>query len=249
VSRAPLASDVRDSAGRDTEMDSLRRSFRLGAIAVVAAIVAIGGIIAAFGTPADRPAGVAERWLVALSDTTRDGLADDALERMDELQAPSAGEAADIVEVLTSRDGVAFFFFVPALQDDGGAAEDGEARFDTVQVGRAMSLDGVLRDGTEVVPAQVTPYEADDPIDAYVVMQDGDDGWAVAGFVIAEALTDVAALAESICTPDCPGFPVERPERAAIGFWFGALLLGALITLGCSAAIRAATPKAPATIA
>lgn len=238
---AASASSVTETS--DPEMTALRRSFRLGGLAVVAAIVAIGGIIAAFGTPADRPAGVAERWLVALSDTTRDGLEDDAIERMEELTIPLEGGLARFLE----PDAVgldSLFVAFPTLADDRGAAADGEGRFETVQVGRADTLDDLVRDGHALVPVQVTPYDADDPVDGYVQLQDTDHGWRVGAAVAAELADDVFAFASPVCDPQgCIGFPIERPERAPIGFWFGAILLGALITVGCSAAIRAATPK------
>ena len=177
---AASASSVTETS--DPEMTALRRSFRLGGLAVVAAIVAIGGIIAAFGTPADRPAGVAERWLVALSDTTRDGLEDDAIERMEELTIPLEGGSARFLE----PDAVgldSLFVAFPTLADDRGAAADGEGRFETVQVGRADTLDDLVRDGHALVPVQVTPYEADDPVDGYVQLQDTDDGWRVGAAV------------------------------------------------------------------
>lgn len=221
------------AAGEDRELVSLRRSFRIGMVAVAAFLIAVGGLVAAFGSNADRPAGIAERWLVALSDTTRDGLADDALERLEEHEGREPG--------LTVEDRLLAF---PALQDDHGAGDDGEARFETVRVGRAVTAG--LDEGVALVPVEVTPYEAD-AVDGYVFMSDTDDGWKVGGFASPEATEELGAFEPGGLCPDdrCPGFPLERPERAPLGFWLGTLALGALIAVGCTLAARAATPKGP----
>lgn len=214
----------------DPELDALRRPFRIGVLAVLAVIVAIGGVVAAFGTPADRPAGIAERWLVALSDTTRDGVRDDARDRMIELMSPDAYVASG-----TDPDPLAVF---PSFRGDTRAADDGKARFSTIRVGRAF--DDMVDEGLTMVPVEVTAYDTDDVVDGYVLMQDTDDGWKVLVFVPPDAMEDLGAF-EELCPGDrCPGFPIERPERAPIGFWIGAAALGVLITFGCSAAVRAA---------
>ena len=189
---------TRVSVSRDQELAALQRPFRLGLLACVAGIVAIGGLVAAFGTPAHRAAGIAERWLVAVGDTTRDGIEEDAIERAVEHGDPALAGA-----------------LVPAA-----AAADGERAFEQVQVGR----DTDPASDVAVVPFRLTPYEADD-VTGTVTLQRTTDGW------------QVTALAQ------VDGVEVDRPERAPAGFWIGALAVGVLVALGCSAAVRAATPK------
>jgi len=75
---------------------------------------------AAFGSTADRPAGIAERWLVAVGDSTREGLEDDGVERADEHGA---------LPELAARAGLVV----------SQAAEDGERAFEDVRVGRAST--------------------------------------------------------------------------------------------------------------
>lgn len=234
----------------DEELRSLRRSFRIGLVAVAAALVAIGGVVAAFGSSADRPAGIAERWLVAFADTTRDGLEDDAVARMEDHQAPAVdGDPVTLerwVEVLPDE-----------LGGDHGAAADGKARFETVRVGRALQHVGgievrgvtALLGGRDAVavPVEVTPYESD-PVDGYVLMvedPEGAEGWKVAAAGTTSLLEELGVVAPGTLCPAgrCPGFPIERPERAPLGFWLGTLALGVLIAAGCSLAARAATPK------
>ena len=73
----------------DTELHALRRSFPRVLLGVAIAFVLIGGVIAAFGTGADRPEGAAEKWLNDVSDTTRKGVEKDASARVEALGDPS----------------------------------------------------------------------------------------------------------------------------------------------------------------
>ena len=52
--------------------------FRRAVLGVVILFVFVGGLIAAYGTGADRPEGAAERWLSNVGDTRRDGVKDKA---------------------------------------------------------------------------------------------------------------------------------------------------------------------------
>jgi hypothetical protein len=112
-----------------TETDALRRPFRLGVLAVAITFLLLGGIIGAFGSGADRPEGVAERWLNAVGDTTRKGVADDARER--------AGKIGPLGLVET---------LVPE-----GTDTDGKTAFTELEVGRATTT----RSGVASVPFQV----------------------------------------------------------------------------------------------
>jgi len=183
----------------DAEIDALRRPFRLGALACLAAIICLGGIIAAYGTPADRAAGIAERWLVAIGDSTRDRLLDDALDRAAEHGDPAL--AADLIHP--------------------EAAEDGEPAFTDLRVGRDVDpAPDFAR-----IPYELTPYEGERTT-GWLDLVDTDDGWQVVTVQIDE--------------PGAPGLPIDRPERAPLGFWIGAFALGVVICAGCSWAVRSA---------
>ncbi|MGH9246056.1 MAG: hypothetical protein ACRD29_17410 [Acidimicrobiales bacterium] len=139
---------------RQAELAALRRPFRLGVAAAIAGIVFVGGIVAAFGANEDRAPGAAERWLVAVSDSTREGLRDDARDRAAELGGLEPGVS------LVS----------PA------AAEDGERSLEDLRVGR----DTDPAPDTAAVPFEAHPYEADDPVAGVVrLARDDGEGWRV----------------------------------------------------------------------
>jgi hypothetical protein len=141
------------------ELEALRRPFRLGVVACFAALVCVGGIVAAYGTPADRAAGAAERWLVAVGDTTRDGLTDDALDRAREYGDPALAAS-----------------LIPAL-----AVEDDERAFTDLRVGRDVD------DAADFarIPYELTPYEGD-LTTGWVDLVDGEEGWTVVAVEVDE---------------------------------------------------------------
>jgi hypothetical protein len=198
---------------RDDELRALRRPFAIGIALIVLAVVALGVVIARFGSNADRPAGIAERWLVAVGDTTRDGVEDDARGRIEELSVDGP-DVEGLIDGLVS------------LSDT--AADEGESAFESVRVGPPVEDDGAVAR----VPAEVTPRDgATTRLVLTLARRDG--RWAVQGPSAVGALEAAG------------GFPIDRPERAPVGWFVGALALGALITIGCVAAVRAATPKPP----
>lgn len=204
------------------ELDALRRPFLLGLLAVVAAIVCLGGVIAAFGSNADRPAGVAERWLTALSDATREGVEADAEARMASLEVDGRRLGSD---------------FLGSFPPDAPELTSGEPLFATIAVGRAIATD---QDG---VPAVDVPAQG--------TLDDGRVASYYVGLVPAAGEWKVDRLVsldpDSCGDRPCPGFPLDRPAHAPLGFFVGAVALGLLVAAGCSAAIRAATPKDAAT--
>lgn len=206
---------------RDEELRALRRPFAIGVACVVLVIVLLGLVIARFGSNADRPAGIAERWLVAVGDSTREGIEDDARDRLQELSS-SGLHVAD----------------VDALLDLPSDAEDGESRFESIRVGPPLD-DGLPTN----VPAVVTPRGGDPAELLVLVVGEGGDRRVVAATLLDEVSTSETGALPGEALDSIGGFPIERPERAPIGWFVGALLLGGLITVGCVAAVRAATPK------
>lgn len=65
----------------DHEMASIRRSFTIGLAIVVVLFVGLFPVINLINGSRHRPEGTAERWLAAVSDTTRKGVHDEAVKR------------------------------------------------------------------------------------------------------------------------------------------------------------------------
>jgi hypothetical protein len=105
-----------------TDDRDLIRPFRLAVLGVAIVFVLIGGVLAAYGTGADRPEGVAERWLNDVGDTRRDGVKDRARDDADEV-GPVSLAATILPEGST----------------------DGRAAFIDLEVGKAVDTDGTTR--------------------------------------------------------------------------------------------------------
>jgi hypothetical protein len=134
----------------------LRRPFTIGVIGVLILFVLIGGLIAAYGSNANRPEGVAERWLVDVGDTTRKGVREDAREAVDEIGS---------MELTTS---------LVRTQDT-----DGEAAFTDLEVGKAETGDdGLVRVPFRLHP-RLGPDEIGDAEDGTVVLRKVDDEWRI----------------------------------------------------------------------
>jgi hypothetical protein len=101
-------------AGQEEDR-ALVRPFRLALLGVAIFFVLAGGLIAAYGTGADRPEGVAERWLSNVGDTRRDGVKDRARANADKV-----GPVALAAHLLSSQS------------SDGGSA------FADLEVGKAV---------------------------------------------------------------------------------------------------------------
>jgi hypothetical protein len=137
------------------EMARLRRGFRLGLLAVAIAFVLIGGLVAAYGSGADRPEGVAERWLNDVGDTTRDGVKGSAREDADD----------------TGPVRLAEHLLPPADRTDGRSA------FLDLEVGKA-----VARDGRTLVPFRLHQRldgDAGPPIDGTIGLVRRGEDWKV----------------------------------------------------------------------
>ncbi len=152
---ADAATDVLDS---DQDRAFLR-PFRLGLLGVAILFVLLGALIAAFGSGAERPAGVAERWLANVGDLTRDGVKDRARREVEEVGSLELAEG--LLE---------------------GADADGRAAFLDLEVGKAVND---AETGDKLVPFRLHQRidgSAGPPIDRVLVLsKDADDDWEVVG--------------------------------------------------------------------
>jgi hypothetical protein len=98
---------------------SLLQPFRRGLLAVVIGFVLVGSLIAAFGSGANRPEGVAERWLTDVGDTRRDGVRDRAREEAEAIG--SVDLAASLLPEVDSEGRSAFVDL-----EVGKASRDGD---------------------------------------------------------------------------------------------------------------------------
>lgn len=146
---------------RDLDLDgaaadrALLRPFRIGLLGVAIVFVLLGGLLSAFGSTANRPEGVAERWLAAVGDTRRDGVKDRA-----------RADAEEVGPLWLADD------LLPAGSTDGRAA------FTDLEVGRASRGDDVAR-----VPFRVhqrVDGASGPAIEGTIVLQrDADDHWKI----------------------------------------------------------------------
>jgi hypothetical protein len=113
-------------------------------------MVAVGLVIRTLNAGHHRPEGAAERWLAAVSDTTRKGVRDDATERAEKI-GPVAIAAS----------------LIPADTDDKGAFPD-------LEVGKATVTDYFAR-----VPFQLHQRNVDDPVVGVIILQKVGDDWHV----------------------------------------------------------------------
>jgi hypothetical protein len=134
---------------------SQRRTFLLSLAGVVIVFAVIGGLIAAFGTGANRPEGVAERWLVAVGDTERKGV-----------RERSRDEAEEVGPVSLAAH------LLPDIDTGGKAA------FVDLEVGKAVDASDDVRH----VPFRLHQRLGDDvgdPIEGTVVLTKRGDDWTI----------------------------------------------------------------------
>jgi hypothetical protein len=190
-----------------SEHESLRRGFLIGVLGAVIAFVLVGGLISALGTTDDRPEGVAERWLTSVGDTTRDGVQDDADERV------AAHGDPRLVDVL-----------IPS-----GVDMDGKAAFTELEVGKAVKRDGAVLGPYRVALREGTTPAADGTL---VMTEDAKDGW------------QVRELGPSVPGAAVPSKGGGAVSKAPVVLYVVALGIGVLVTMACSALVRAADPRA-----
>ena len=147
------------ASGERFDDRALVQPFRRGLLGVAIAFVLLGGLIAAFGSGANRPEGVAERWLTDVGDTRRDGVRERAREE---------AEAIGPVELAAG--------LLPEADTNGRSA------FVDLEVGKA-ERDGDLAS----VPFRLHQRQGDDTgpaVEGTLVLRelpDDDDGegWAI----------------------------------------------------------------------
>ena len=134
-----------------SETAALKRPFFLGVLAIAIVVVLVTGVIAVFSSVDDRPEGVAERWLTAVGDLTRDGVHDDAVDRVRGHGDVALGE-----------------------QLVAGIDADGKSAFTALEVGKAR------RAGDDAqVPALLVARDNDTPRRQVVVLHRSGDTWQV----------------------------------------------------------------------
>jgi hypothetical protein len=132
------------------EINALKKPFLIGVLATVIAFVIIGGLIAALSIGHDdRPEGIAERWLTATGDLTRNGVRSDAEERV-----KNDGDLALAEQFLTP-----------------GYDYGGKDAFTALEVGHGRRIDANTTD----VPMKLTD-RADDKKTKQAVLVLGRDG-------------------------------------------------------------------------
>jgi len=136
-----------------SETKALKKPFVLGALAVVIGIIFLMGLLATVVLHTDdRPEGVAERWLTAVSDLTRKGVHDDAAKRV-------AGHG-DLALGQQLVDGV---------------STDGKSAFTALEVGKAHRTGD-----TALVPAEfITRGDESHTHQRVLVLQRASDSWRV----------------------------------------------------------------------
>jgi hypothetical protein len=200
-----------DRTAAAAEVAALRRPFLMGIAAVLVLMVALGALIRQANAGNDRPEGAAERWLAAVGDTTRKGVAGDATKRAEELGGLEP--AKDL------------------LPPGGSTATDGKVAFPDLEVGGATDATGKGKPG---IVLKRVPYRLHRRIaggktelrEGVAILQELGGHWRVTQL-------DVASPSEKV-----PSEGGRIPSRAPIGAFAGAVLLGALVTVGAAGLIR-----------
>jgi len=135
-----------------SETAALRRPFLIGLLAIAIVLLLVTGVIAVFSSVDDRPEGLAERWLTAAGDLTRNGVHDDAADRV-----KAHGDLA-LAEQLV-----------------GGVHADGKSAFTGLEVGKAHRTGDVA-----LVPAQFVTRGDDVRHSQLLVLHKTSDSWKVA---------------------------------------------------------------------
>lgn len=126
------------------------RSFVSGLVVCAVVFIGIGLVIHALNAGHHRPEGAAERWLAAISDTTRKGVRSDATERAEKIGPPMI--AAPLI---------------PADTDDKGAFPD-------LEVGKASVAGDRAR-----VPYRLHKRNVDDAVTGTIILDKDGHDWKI----------------------------------------------------------------------
>jgi hypothetical protein len=128
------------------------RTFAIGLLACAAAFIGLGGVIRLLNAGHHRPEGAAERWLAAVSDTTRKGVRVDATKRAEEI-----GPVAVAAPLLPTAD------------------TKGKGAFPDLEVGKAAVTDRTAR-----VPYQLHQRDVSEAKIGVIVLNKVGHDWHVA---------------------------------------------------------------------
>lgn len=198
------------------------RTFAKGLVVCVALLIAASGGLYLLSNGKARPEGVAEDFLTALSDTTREGVEADSLRRAEEL---GNAEAADR----------------RLLADDTG----GESAFADLEVGKAVRVREDNPDEVKVAFRVRTRREDDEVVKVRGVMTlvRKADRWRETSVeLVGDAKTEGSPESILDGVPELPSEGGPPPSSAPLSLFVGALIGSALIAVLCSALIRAAGP-------
>lgn len=197
---------------------ALRRSFARGAVLCLVGLLAAAFGIHLLSAGRHRPEGVAERWLTAVSGTTRKGVEADARRR-----AAAIGDPALAATLL------------PSDPEDKNAFED-------LEVGKARSTGEGVPAGGVAVPFQLHPHEASGVKVTKggrieLVRRAGGSGWTVVGVAVE---TGEARVPSNGYPP-----PSRAPSSLWVVAVLGGVLLTALTSVLVRWAGRAEERLAP----
>ena len=200
------------------------RTFTKGLVVCVAIMLAISGGIFLLSRGEARAEGVAEDFLTALSDTTREGVEVDSLRRVEELGSAEAGDRR-------------------LVADDN----DGKSAFADLEVSKAVRVAENNPDQVRVA-FQVHTRRGDDLVEVTGVMTltRTDDKWRETEVLLVgdeNTEGEPASILDGL--PELPSEGGPPPASAPLSLWIGALLGSVLVGVVCAALIRVAGP-APA---
>ena len=194
-------------------------TFVKGLVACAALMLAFGGIIAILNDGNNRPEGVAEDWLTAISDTTREGVEADATRRADAIGPPEFARNL-------------LYPYAEEIDRKGG--------FVDLEVGKAVAVEarvlGALPAGEQVrVPFRVTARRPNDKTverNGVITLDMVEDEWLITAVQVVDP--------QKLGLPELPSDGGPPPSSAPVTLWLGALVGAALIGVVSSALVRAA---------
>lgn len=198
------------------------KSFTVGLVVCLVLMMVFGGALFLLNNGHSRPEGVAEDWLTAIGDTTREGVEADATNRADKIGAPELA-----IQILEPH---------PELIER-------KAGFDDLEVGKAVRVDAASPDNVRVafrVHAR-RPHDEKVEINGVLTLKRTGKAWMVTALDVVDP--------KSAGVPVLPSDGGPPPSSAPASLWLGALLGAALIGLVTTALVKAAGGGAPEPVA